>query len=302
MSTWGWVLLNDRYLCYLNISDRSPHKLLGQLGEHVSTLSCVKVEQEDEHFSNPPSLKRVQCTTDNICGRIAMNFDEISKVLLQKIAERCPTEHFYGVNNIFHTMHGRFTVQANNIVDFKGVRDVRDICKFQQQISASVQPSRCVCHMIAANIHYHFPIVLGSTCSLFLHLMETFASYTFRPQVQLDQSSLLNFNLTTWDHLALSIQRLWSGPFSQRLADAQGRIRDELKPPRAFFGVTRNSVFFVRITMQEGRLLIDSETNFEQYFIVFAAFFSALLHQIGFPYVPHDTLESIFGDRQNNLM
>ena len=306
METWGWVKIRH-FICFLNITEHAPDRIRQQIGKCVDSSifgGCVGTLNVHElgqglKFGSSDWFRRMRWTTDNICGFFTVNEASVPRNLMSKVAENDQSEHFYGTNHVFHTVAGRFTVQANNIVDFKGVRCYDDIISFRRHLTGD-DGETCdlafCCQMVASTFHFNFPIDLRHGSSLFLFLMDTYTTSSFRHQASLDQSSLLNYKLIDWQSLLYSVERLWSGPSSPLYTEASAKVFSSTLQPRAFFGVTRNSVFFVRIAMQQGMQTLGGGSVIRPYFVVIGCFFAAILCQMGYPVFPATTLHTLFDD------
>ena len=310
METWGWVRI-QRFICFLNITEGTNESILNQLGDAVDSACChanrlslgVDVLDSGVLYEFSVFCKRVRWTTDNVCGHLRVPIQNISPVLLRKVAENDKSEHFYGTNRVFHTVTGRFTVQDNSIVDFKGVRNYDDILCFQRNVVSGDNGlnDSVFYQMIAASFHFNFPVDLREGPSLFLYLMNGFASWSFVYRASMDQNSLLNFKLQGWDSLLNSIERLWSGAPSPLFEEAKTVLQSQSCRPRAFFQITRNSIIFVRVAMQQGVQVLSDNDVVRPYFVILGAFFAAILSQMGFPVSPAECVDTLFRQPQNSL-
>jgi hypothetical protein len=304
METWGWVRI-QKFICFLNITEDTTGSILQQLGEivdfsfHRGDRLSVSVDVLNAGVQREFStlLKKARWTIDNVCGHFQVSMQDIPLSLMHRVAENDQTKHFYSTNRVFHTVTGRYTLQDNALVDFKGVRCYDDILSFQRQLTGfdNIDDRNTVfCQMVAASFHFNFPIDLREGPSLFLCLMNGWASSSFMHQASLDQSSLLNFKLRDWSALFHSIERLWSGSKSPVFETAKSVVKSRSIQPRAFFQITRNSIIFVRIAMREGIQIHSDDDVMQPYFVIIASFFAAILSQMGFPMSPAECVAVLF--------
>lgn len=293
----------EKFILFLNITDYTTDSLLEQLGEAVDCSfyprdrSSWSIDVLNAGVRREFSIlcRQVRWTTDNVCGHFHVSMENIPRSLMNKVAENDQSKHFYSTNRVFHTVTGRYTLQDDALVDFKGVRSFNDIISFQRHLTDTDGLDNTVfCQMVAATFHFNFPIDVRAGPSLFLNLMEGFTYSSFKHQASLDQSSLLNFKLRGWDALFYSIKRLWSGPSSPIFENAKSVVASRSTQPHAFFQITRNSIIFVRIAMREGIQIHSDDDVMKPYFVILASFFAAILSQMGFPMAPAECVAALF--------
>lgn len=304
METWGWVRVQN-FICFLDITEPTRDSILKQIGGAFDYAFChrdrlsLDIDVLDAGIQREFStlLKQVRWGTDNVCGHFKVSMENVPPTLMRKVAENDQSKHFYSTNRVFHTVTGRYTLQDNALVDFKGVRCYDDIVAFKRRlmgIDSLANDNAIFYQMVAASFHFRFPIDLREGPSLFLCLMNGFAASSFMHQTSLDQSSLLNFKLRGWSALFYSIERLWSGPESPVLESAKAIVGSSSTQPRAFFQITRNSIIFVRIAMQQGVQIHGNDDVMKPYFVIIASFFAAILSQMGFPMSPAECVNALF--------
>lgn len=246
-------------------------------------------EEEDGATGRVPEVH-----VDNLCGSFQMPMDEVNVNML-RLAQHHKRQHFYSDNWLFHSIHGRLNFSDSlGTWTFKGVQCLRELAELVWELGVEPMERRALfaptfrVRMLAVTLHYYKSIDPNVKTSLFWKVILAHYSCCLMLMPRTDESeNLLFLKLTSWRHamtrVATDFPHEKEGEGARIMESARQALEKlgEKAHPSASVGVTRNSVFFIRLVFPPPGLKAQDNTDLTPFLSLLVRLVEDILRHIG---------------------